>query len=130
MHVLLPPSSDKPVLVPGIYRQPLKVRGLGLEGEPAAEEVLQYCYRERPSAAEQLLAGSKPGHLVQLAALSESLDFVADSIVQLAGLVGGASAQGRRAGELQGRIRSGGTGGGAGGNETSMTETLSLMVDR
>eukprot|EP00775_Hariotina_reticulata_P001681 gene1681-2025_t len=37
-----------------------KVRGFGLEGDAAAEEVALLCFHERPAATEQLLCGHKP----------------------------------------------------------------------
>lgn len=39
----------------------VQVRGVGLEGESAAEEVLLFCHRERPSGSSQLLSGESEG---------------------------------------------------------------------
>jgi hypothetical protein len=100
-HVMYPVScavsplpllhTDKPVLVPGWHRPPstTKVRGFGLEGDPPAEEVLLLLAgRERPSSPDHLLAGNRVAALVALAALSESLDYIADRMVsQQAGRV-------------------------------------------
>lgn len=61
---------------------------MGLEGEPAAEEVLLLCHRESPDAPSQLLAGSKASALVQLAALAESADWVADNLAHMAAHAG------------------------------------------
>ncbi|KAF6259795.1 hypothetical protein COO60DRAFT_1625953 [Scenedesmus sp. NREL 46B-D3] len=66
------------------------VRGLGLEGEAAAGEALLYALRERPGAAEQLLVGRRPAALLLLAGLSESCDWVADCLRSLATAAAGA----------------------------------------
>jgi hypothetical protein len=73
-------------LVPGWHRPPsaTKVRGFGLEGDPPAEEVLLLLAgRERPSSPDHLLAGNRVAALVALAALSESLDYIADRMVSV-----------------------------------------------
>lgn len=78
-------KHDKPYLVPGMYRPQVKVRGFGVEGEAVEEEVVLYTFRERPTSSQELLSGSgSPQRLVQLAALSSSLDYIADVILQLA----------------------------------------------
>ncbi len=132
--------ADKPVLVPGIHRPALKVRGLGLEGEPAAEEVLAVCFRERPDDVQQLLSGASTQRLVQLAALSESLDHSADAILRLAGLQGGLSATDKRrrggvVGVAAAVVRSTRLAGGLGpaaptAPNAAITDMLAHMVDR
>jgi hypothetical protein len=68
----------------------MQVRGLGLEGEAAAEEALLYTLRERPGGPDQLLVGSRPAALVCLAALAESCDWVADCLRNMAAAAAGA----------------------------------------
>jgi hypothetical protein len=70
----------------------LQVRGLGLEGEAAAEEALLYTLRERPGGPDQLLVGSRPAALVQLAGLAESCDWVADCLRDMAAAAAGETA--------------------------------------
>lgn len=66
----------------------LQVRGLGLEGDSAAEEVQLVCLRERPASGSQLLTGTRPSALVSLAALAESCDWVADNLAHMAAQTG------------------------------------------
>src|SRR5689334_14832304 len=73
-------ATDKPALVPGFHRPTLKLRGLGLEGESAATEVLLHCTRERPPSIDQLLTASKPAGLVMLVSLGESCEWIADNL--------------------------------------------------
>jgi hypothetical protein len=62
------------------------VRGFALEGEASEEEAARAAFRERPQGAEQLLTGGgAPARLVQLAALAESLDYIANAIIRIAG---------------------------------------------
>ena len=122
--------ADKPVLVPGVYRPQLKVRGLGLEGDAAAEEVLLLILKERPNNPEQLLAGNKAAALVQLAALSESLDYVADRMMKLGGLQGGLASQGRRRVGLGKGGHQRGGGGHGGVVAEGLADALALLVDR
>ncbi|WIA23609.1 hypothetical protein OEZ85_000318 [Tetradesmus obliquus] len=82
-------SAEKPYLVPGFFRPQLKVRGFGLEGEASAQEALLFTLRERPGGPDQLLVGSRPAVLVQLAALAESCDWVADCLRQMAAAAAG-----------------------------------------
>jgi hypothetical protein len=91
------------------------VRGFALEGEASEEEAGRAAFRERPQGAEQLLTGGgAPARLVQLAALAESLDYIANAIIRIAGgnsrRWGGAGLGGRGQG-------GGGRGGGEGKGE-------------
>ncbi|KAI8462821.1 MAG: hypothetical protein J3K34DRAFT_527482 [Monoraphidium minutum] len=121
-------SADKPVVAPGVFRPTMRIHGFGLEGEAATEEVLLCCMRERPQSTEQLIAGHRTQALVVLAALSESLDFVADRIAALSSassLAAQGRGAGRRGGGAGGSPHAGGGGGGSprGGSPRSVGGT-------
>eukprot|EP00198_Chlamydomonas_reinhardtii_P011037 XP_001700374.1 component of the exocyst complex [Chlamydomonas reinhardtii] len=110
-------TQERPLLVPASLR-PLSsgaggggghrgpAPGFGADGDAAEAELHYLAMRERPQPAERLLLGS-PDRAIQLAALSESLDYVAEAVVRLSatgvGAAGAGGAQQQPAGAAGGR---------------------------
>ncbi|KAG2428861.1 hypothetical protein HYH02_014272 [Chlamydomonas schloesseri] len=95
-------TQERPMLVPASLR-PLSaasgsgagghrgpVPGFGADGDAAEAELQYLAMRERPQPAERLLLGQgAPDRAIQLAALSESLDYVVEAVVRLSAAADG-----------------------------------------
>ncbi|KAL4452048.1 hypothetical protein ABPG75_007710 [Micractinium tetrahymenae] len=90
--------------------------GFGANDEQVEVEILQKLFQERPIPAHTLLSGTGDvGRLVSLAALSDSLDYVAEVVHRCTAGPGSSSATGGRGGQQEGSGAGGGSAGGAPG---------------